>query len=201
MSDYYCEKSDIVAWVQAGGYHEDFQESDIPDQFLKTASAKIHTWLLEHRVNPKSTKIPDKLNLLWSASVCFVLELLCYTQIITWSTGDIALHRLNKAVYQYQRWQPMFFFATGSSRGFVGLLPHETYRMMAYAFCTAYSEKKFYDDYQRAVPIPKVVIDRTSRGFDWNIDVETIEMADENINTGDSSLNDYDDFEYPLFGD
>ena len=201
MSDYYCEKSDVIAWIQTAGHYEELDESDIPDQWLKVASAKIHTWLIEHKVNPTSTKITDKLNLLWAAAITFTLELLCYNEVINWSTGDIALHRLNKVTHQYQRWQPMFFFATGSSKGFVGLLPHETYRMMAYAFCEAYSQKKFFDKYERAVPIPKIVIDRTSRGYDWNIDVETIEQADENISASNSTLNDYDDFDYPLEGD
>lgn len=92
----------------------------------------------------------------------------------------------------------MFFFAQGSAKGFEALLPHDTYRMMAFAYCEAYADKSFFDKYNRVVAIPKMTVDETSRGYRWNTTPEEIKAADEDISFGGSSINDEDSFEYPL---
>lgn len=193
----YVTKADVLAWLN----YPDLTASDIPDQVLKTADARIHAYLLRRGFHVKKNKLGDKLNLLWSAALCMCLELLCYNGIVTWTTGDLAMHKLNRTTHTYQRWQPMFFFAQGSAKGFEALLPHETYRMMAFAFCEAYANKHFFDKYNRVVAIPKIVVDDTSRGYRWNLDTDIIEAEDQDITSSDSLINDKDSFDYPLESD
>lgn len=153
-----------------------FTSSEINNTFMKMTNALIDQWIIEHGIRPKN--INDRFNLLWTAAICIALELLCNTGKVTWSTGDVALQRLNKVTYGYQRWQPMFFFATGASKPFQGLLPHATYRMMAYALVKAYCDDDFFKENgsQRAIPV--LTVDQTSRGFGWNTDEGFISAED-----------------------
>lgn len=183
----YITKEDVVFWVQ--NQDPDFSSNDIPDVVLKLCDVRIHTWLIDNAVaNITAEGLSDPLSLLWAACLCMCLEMLCVRGQITWQTGDLALYKLNQVVHSFQRWQPMFFFATGGAKGFLGLLPHETFRMMAYAFCTAYSDKKFFDDHGSVVPIPRSIIDMTSRGYNWNEDLSLVDLADKGIFYRDDEL-------------
>lgn len=170
----YASKDDIVYFVKL--YNTGFDEDVVDDRLLKMVNAKIDGWIIEKGVSPRNRS--DQMNLLWSAVICFALELLCYAGHLDWKTGDIALQKLNKVTYGYQRWQPMFFFATGASDPFIGLLPHETYRMMAYAYVDAFCRDNFFLEYGSVYPIPRISKDNTSRGWSWNIDETMIEAAD-----------------------
>lgn len=170
----YATAADIVYFVRM--FNPDFDEDKVGDRLLKITNAKIDGWIVEHGVNPRVKT--DKLNLLWAASICFALEMLCYTGDLAWSTGDVALQKLNKVTYGFQRWQPMFFFATGASDPFKGLLPHETYRMMAYAYVESFCRDDFFLQYGTIYPIPRISRDNTTRGWNWNVDYETREAAD-----------------------
>ena len=170
----YASKDDLVYFVKL--FNNKFDEDKIQDRFLILIDAKIDQWIIEHGVNPRGR--PDRLNLLWSAVICMSLEWLCYSGDMAWSTGDVALQKLNKVTYGFQRWQPMFFFATGASDPFKGLLPHETYRMMAYAYVEAYCRDDFFKEYGTVYPIPRISRDNTTRGWNWNIDIENMETAD-----------------------
>lgn len=181
----YATKDDVVFFVQI--YDPDFDGSVIDDRFLKIANARVDAWLIEKGCRP-SNNPSDPLNLLWSAVITFSLEILCYMNLLQWSTGDVALQHLNKVTYQFQRWQPMFFFASGASDPFKGLLPHETYRMMAYAYVEAYCRDDFFRTYGTVYPIPRITRDDTSRGFAWNIDKTYVDLAD-----SESSSSDYDE--------
>lgn len=179
----YASKDDIVFFVRL--FNSKFDEDKVDDRFLKIVNAKIDAWIVEHGVNPRNN--PDRLNLLWSAVVCMSLEWLCYTGDLSWSTGDVALQKLNKVTYGFQRWQPMFFFATGASDPFKGLLPHETYRMMSYAYVEAYCRDDFFKEYGTVYPIPRVSRDITSRGWGHNTPYELVEAADV-ASLGDESI-------------
>lgn len=183
----YASKEDLVYFVKL--FNEDFDEDRIDDRLLKIVNAKIDAWIVEHGVDPRSKS--DKLNLLWSAVVCFSLEMLCYTGDLAWSTGDVALQKLNKVTYGFQRWQPMFFFATGASDPFKGLLPHETYRMMAYAYVEAFCRDNFFLKYGTTYPIPRVSRDNTTRGWAWNIEHENMEVADDESKGDDANFESY----------
>ena len=170
----YASKEDIVYFVRL--FNTEFDDDVVDDRLLKMVNAKIDGWIIEKSVNPRNKS--DQMNLLWSAVICFALEMLCYTGHLDWKTGDIALQRLNRVTYGYQRWQPMFFFATGASDPFKGLLPHETYRMMAYAYVDAFCRDDFFRAFGSVYPIPRISRDNTSRGWSWNIDETMIELAD-----------------------
>lgn len=170
----YASKEDIIFFVKL--FNSDFDDSKVDDRLLKISNAKIDAWIIEHGKRPQN--ITDRFNLLWSATICICLELLCYTGELSWSTGDVALQKLNRATYAYQRWQPMFFFATGASDPFKGLLPHETYRMMAYAYVESYCRDDFFVQYGTPYPIPRVSKDNTSRGWNWNLDTAYSKIDD-----------------------
>ena len=131
----YATKVEVRDFISL--YYPDFDQSKVSDTFLKICNARIDAWIIEHGLRPSNSPT-DRFNLLWAAVITIGLELLCNMGEVTWTTGDVALQRLNKVTYGYQRWQPMFFFASGSSDPFTGLLPHETYRMMAYAYVDMY---------------------------------------------------------------
>jgi len=196
MSDEkYATKEDISYFVKL--FNSEFDDSKITNRFLKVVNAKIDAWIIEHGVNPRSKS--DKLNLLYSAAICVALEILCGTGDMTWSTGDVALQKLNKVTYGYQRWQPMFFFATGASDSFKGLLPHETYRMMAYAYIDAFCRDDFFLTYGAIYPIPKISRDVTSRGWGHNTPYELVETADAESEGDESTLESYYDLDFEEF--
>jgi hypothetical protein len=170
----YAAKDDIVYFVKLS--NSEFDEDKIDDRLLKLANGKVDSWIIEHGVSPRN--ISDQLNLLWSATICIALELLCYAGDVLWSTGDVAIQKLNKVTYGFQRWQPMFFFATGASDPFKGLLPHETYRMMAYAYVEAFCRDDFFLTYGAIYPIPRISRDVTSRGWGHETPYELVEAAD-----------------------
>lgn len=162
----YATKSDVGYFLQL--YDSGFDTSKVTDTFLKIANARIDAWICEHGKRV-TNNMKDPLNLLWAAVICFSIEFFTYTKDLSFTSGDVALERLNRATYQYQRWQPMFFFATGASDPFKGLLPHESNRMMAYAFVDAYCRDDFFKEYGSPYPIPGITRDDTDRGWSWNL--------------------------------
>jgi len=180
----YAEKEDISYFVKLND--ETFDESRLTDRFMKMIDARIDQMIISNRLRPVNIK--DRFNLLWCAAICMGLEMLCYFGDVKWTTGDIALEHLNKVTYAYQRWQPMFFFAQGAAEPFYQLLPHDTYRMMAYAYVRAYCRDDFFKNYNSPTPIPRVTRDNSSRGWSWNIDESLIEIADVSSGSGLSDV-------------
>ena len=170
----YATKAEVIYFIQL--YDSEFDISKVANTFMKICNARIDAWIAEagKRV---TANMKDPLNLLWSAVICFAIEFFTYTGALSFTSGDIALEKLNKATYSYQRWQPMFFFASGSSDPFKGLLPHESNRMMAYAFVDAYCRDDFFRQYGTPYPIPKLSRDDTYRGWSWNLDNDYKELA------------------------
>lgn len=192
----YTTKESIAIVVQM--FDSSFTSAQISNVLMKMINALIDQWIIEHGLRPKN--INDRFNLLWTAAICMGLELLCNTRQVSWSTGDVALEKLNRVTYGYQRWQPMFFFATGSSRPFEGLLPHATYRMMAYSLVRAYCDDDFFKKYgsQRAIPV--LTVDQTSRGFGWNTDEGFVTAEDMDSRVWDDDTSDDDTAEILYFG-
>jgi len=190
----YATKQEVRDFISM--FYSDFNASKISDIFLKICNARIDAWIVEHGLRPSN--INDRFNLLWAAVISIALEILCNMGEVQWTTGDIAMQRLNKATYTFQRWQPMFFFATGSSDPFKGLLPHETYRMMAYSYVEAYCKDDFFKEYGTPYPIPKVVRDNTSRGYGWNLSKEYIDI-DDTLSEYFLDKSDLDDLDYILY--
>ncbi len=143
---------------------------------------KGHAWVDRTLVNLRIYDIPttgDALGMLREAASAFILSLLCKARIITQTTGELLTDQFGQVKYQFQRTQPMFFFAQGSSEPFQKLLPYETFRMMGFDFCKAYKQYYIFNA-KRGLTHAKgyVVMDKTSRGEYWNESVAYIEEAD-----------------------
>lgn len=173
----YIEKSDILTWVniQLRGR---LSVDDIPEIIISFAETKVDSEIM-NRHQPNIPTESDSSNFLKFAAFCFALQILCQTRMITQSHGDVLQDRFGEVHHSYQRANPMFFFAQGTSKGFMALLPYETFRMYAYQFVEAYLRLKFYENKGRTVTAPILTFDKTSRGYGWNILEEDIESADE----------------------
>lgn len=172
----FIEKSDIVAWVQL--QLEDFVADDLPQIIVDMATSKVLGELVKRRVKILPTE-DDSNHFLKFATMSFALELLCKSRKITQSSGDILKDRFGDVRHDYQRSNPLFFFAQGTSESFMALLPYETFRMYGYAYCDSYVKRAYYDRTGYTLPQGSIGFDKTSRGSGWEIDEETIELADD----------------------
>ena len=172
----FITKSDIVAWVQI--QLEDFEEGDLPQIIVDMATSKVLAELVKRRVKTLPTK-DDENHFLKFGTMCFTLELLCKSRKITQSSGDVLRDRFGDVIHDYQRSNPLFFFAQGTSESFMALLPYETFRMYGYAYCDSYMKRAFYERTGHTLPIGAIVFDKTSRGFGWEVDDETVDEADD----------------------
>lgn len=182
----FISKSDIVAWVQL--QLEGFKADDLPGIIIDMATSKVLGELVKRRVKILPTE-DDENHFLKFATMSFALELLCKSRKITQSSGDILKDRFGDVRHDYQRSNPLFFFAQGTSESFMALLPYETFRMYGYAYCDSYVKRAYYDRTGFTLPQGKIVFDKTSRGFGWEIDDDIVEQADDesfdNINSDD----------------
>lgn len=185
VAEKYATKADVIFFISL--YDSNFDTDLVTNTFMKICNARIDAWIAENGLRV-TNNMKDPLNLLWSAVICFGIEFFTNTGKIVFSCGDLALQKLNKVTYQYQRWQPMFFFATGASDPFKGLLPHESNRMMAYAFVDAYCRDDFYREFGTPYPIPRMTRDDTDRGWGWNLkdEYKRIANAESAIDPGET---------------
>ena len=172
----FIEKSDIVVWVQI--QLEQFVADDLPDLFLDMATTKVIGELVKRKVKTLPTKDDDN-HFLKFATMCFCLDLLCKSRKITQTSGDMMRDRFGDIIHDYQRANPLFFFAQGTSESFMALLPYETFRMYGYAYCDAYVKRAFYERTGYTAGEIKISFDKTSRGYGWEIDTDLIEVADD----------------------
>lgn len=172
----FITKSDIVAWVQI--QLEDFDKSDLPDIIVDMAHAKVLAELVKRRVKTLP-KEDDENHFLKFGTMSFALELLCKSRKITQSSGDVLRDRFGDVIHDYQRSNPLFFFAQGTSESFMALLPYETFRMYGYAYCDAYVKRAFVERTGYATPQAIITFDKTSRGYGWEIDNDIVDEADD----------------------
>lgn len=128
-----------------------------------------------------SVKVPtenDSNSFLKMAASCIILALCAKARILTQTSGEIADEKFRDVAYRFQRTSPMFFFASGTSKGFQELLSDETLRMMFYSFLRAYLDRVFYETHKRITAKPKVARDATSRGAYWNEGYDVSDLAD-----------------------
>jgi len=172
----FIEKSDIVAWVQI--QLEDFEEANLPDIFLDLATSKVLGELVKRRV--KTLPIEnDENSFLRFATMCFCLDLLCKSRMITQTSGDMMRDRFGDVIHDYQRANPLFFFAQGTSESFMALLPYETFRMYGYAYVDAYVKRAFVERTGYSAAEIVITFDKTSRGYGWEIDPDIVDEADD----------------------
>ena len=172
----FIEKSDIVAWVQI--QLEDFEEADLPQIIVDMATSKVLAELVKRRVKTLPKK-DDENHFLKFGTMCFALELLCKSRKITQSSGDVLRDRFGDVIHDYQRSNPLFFFAQGTSESFMALLPYETFRMYGYAYCDSYMKRAFYERTGGTLAEGYLIFDKTSRGFGWDIDSDIVDVADD----------------------
>ena len=172
----FITKSDIVAWVQI--QLEDFEEADLPQIIVDMATSKVLAELVKRRVKTLPT-IDDTNHFLKFGTMCFALELLCKSRKITQSSGDVLRDRFGDVIHDYQRSNPLFFFAQGTSESFMALLPYETFRMYGYAYCDSYMKRAFFERTGSTLAKGYIVFDKTSRGFGFEIDDDIVDQADD----------------------
>lgn len=172
----FIEKSDIVAWVQI--QLEDFKKENLPDIFLEMAHTKVYGELVKRRVKTLPTE-DDQYHFLKFATMCFCLDMMCKSRIITQTSGDMMRDRFGDIIHDYQRANPLFFFAQGTSESFMALLPYETFRMYGYAFCDAWVKRAFYERTGFTMPEITITWDKTSRGYTWEQDDDIVDVADD----------------------
>jgi len=173
MSEKYITKAEILQWVQ----EIDPLQTTIPNRIMNGG----HTWVDRTLVNMRIRTIPkksDAIGLLREAAACFILSLCCKNRIITQTTGELMTDEFGERKVQFQRTQPMFFFAQGTAESFHRLLSHETFRMMGYEYCRAYKEYYIFFKRGKSYPTGVVVRDKTSRGRFWNEYVSETQTAD-----------------------
>lgn len=170
----YLSKADIVNFVSM---QFTIEEDDIPDIVMDRVHAKVDAELVKLKVDPIPTEV-DEYGFLRFAALAWALELLARNGMISQTNGDVLRETFGKVTREFQRKTPLFFFATGTSKPFQELLPHESFRMMLYSYLRAYKQWKFVDETGRTKAIPKVVYDKTSRGRGWNWDLEDISNED-----------------------
>jgi hypothetical protein len=171
----YIDKGEIVSWIQI--QNEDLTEEDIPDDFMNKGHTKTDAELVLKKCLTIPTK-NDDLDFLKMATQCFILALLAKAGLITQTSGELLTNKFGDVMYQFQRTNPMFFFATGASEPFMDLLPYETLRMYGLSFIKAYVKYKFYETYGKVAPTPKLSRDPSSRGAYWNDPIESADVAD-----------------------
>lgn len=174
MSEKYITEAEILEWVQE--IRPDV--ASIPDRIMIKGNTWVDRQLVMMKVNDIPTK-SDSLGFLREAASCFILSLCCKARIITQTTGELLTDRFGDRIAQFQRQQPMFFFAQGTAESFQRILPYETFRMMGIEYCRAYKQQYIFYS-KRGIKQPKgvVVTDKTSRGKGWNTSVYDIEEAD-----------------------
>lgn len=172
----FIEKADIVAWVQL--QLEDFDNADLPEIIVEMATAKVLAELSKRRVHDLPTE-DDDFHFLKFATMSFSLELLCKSRKITQTSGDILRDGFGDITVDFQRANPLFFFAQGTSESFMALLPYETFRMYGYAFIDAWVKRDYYERTGNYIAVGTITFDKTSRGYGWNLDKDVMADADD----------------------
>lgn len=175
----YTTKAEVLQWVNL--QKPTALEASIPDIIMDEAHAKVDAELVNKKCFDIADGLPSEVddnNFLKFAAFAWSLALLCKAGTIGQTSGEILTNRFGEVMYQFQRTNPMFFFATGASEPFMDLLPYETLRMYGMSFIKAYCQFRFYTKYQRRTPQLKFACDQSSRGYGWNRAPSTYDVAD-----------------------
>jgi len=175
----YVTKEIVLQWIllQKSGA----TINDIPDAIMDEAHKKVDAEIVNKRCFDKDDGLPttvDANEFLKFAGFSFALALLCKSGLIGQTSGEILTNKFGDVMYQFQRTNPLFFFATGSSDPFMDLLPYETLRMYAMSFIRAYCKFRFWEKNGSMLAKPKLFRDKTSRGAFWNESYAVSDIAD-----------------------
>jgi len=126
----------------------DVEPAHVPAVLVKLITARI-CGLIEERLTVAFSSLSDLDDpkfYIWSAGMCLYLEYLAMRGQMHYNMGDVHVQHVGDVRTEYQRWSPMFFFAKGNAPGFYALLPHDSYRMMAYELVRHWHESRFKTD-------------------------------------------------------
>ena len=152
--------SDLFPWALAANPHITLDKID--SSTVDYANAQVETALFLLSLYDTIGSDHAKYSILQNAAKCYGMEKLNYDGKIRWSTGDVATTVEGPIKIEYQRWQPMFFFAQGDPGRFNSLLPHETWRMTGYRFVDAFV--RYYWDAEGATETIQIKYDNYARG-------------------------------------
>ena len=178
MSEKYITKVEILEWINV--QLEDDEIDDIPNRIMMKGHKKVDAELFRLGAKTIPAKV-DANGFLKEAASCFILAMACNARIITQTSGEVLSERFLDVEYRFQRVNPLFFFATGSSKPFMDLLPAETLRMLGFSFLRAYMKWAFVQATGRSKAQSIAVRDTSSRGRYWNEPVTDIAAADAEI--------------------
>jgi hypothetical protein len=176
MADKYLTKTEILGWLTV--QLEGATVADIPQIILDEAHAKVDSEIINKKCTGGIPSTVDDYLFLKFATLGFALSLLCQAGLITQTSGEVLTNKFGDVTYQFQRTNPLFFFAQGASKPFMDLLPYETLRMYAFGFIKAYCKIKFLASKGYSVPKPRIYVDKSSRGHFWNIPWTDYDIAD-----------------------
>lgn len=154
----FATKADI--WAFAVITNPSLTLDDVSDALVAQANAYVRGQVYQRKIY---TSITDTEQFLFHATVAAGCEELCRTGKITWTTGDLASVDEGMFKVQYQKWQPMFFFAKGAVGAFYKLLPHETWRMLAGSFIDSFAD--YYTNTKTTRYLGTMFHDRYKRGY------------------------------------
>jgi len=171
----YVNKATLMEWVNV--QRPFLTEADIPNIIMDKAHRKVDTVLMRmgNVIIPTRNDIHDFLKM---GCASFALAMLCKAKIIAQTSGELLREEFRDIQIDYQRTNPLFFFATGTSKSFMDLLPYETLRMYGYAYLRAYIKWRFYQKTGKKYPLGKVAFDKSSRGAYWNESSDYSDAAD-----------------------
>lgn len=179
VADKYVDKDTVLEWIliQKSGA----TITDIPDAIMDEAHAKVDAEIVNKRCFDLDDGLPtesDANDFLKFATFSWALALLCKAGSIGQTSGEILTNQFGDVKYQFQRTNPLFFFATGSSDPFMDLLPYETLRMYGMSFIRGFCKFRFWEKTGGMLAKPVAFRDKTSRGAFWNEPYEISDIAD-----------------------
>lgn len=121
-------------------YIPNFSDDDVVETHLLIATMKVNGLLSNYGLDPDD--ITDGGTILYQflvvAEICFYMEEAQMFGSISSSFSSLTQETIGEYTRKYDNASPMFFFATGGSERFMGLLQHETWRMQGYEFVKRY---------------------------------------------------------------
>ncbi len=114
----------------------EYTEADISDDLHTLAESDVNGRLA--RENILSFPATDIAGLLKSAEICFYMELAGMVRETENAFGVVGMEKIGNYTKKYENGMPMFFFASGTSKPFLELLPHETWRMRGFKYLHNY---------------------------------------------------------------
>lgn len=171
----YVDKATILEWVNV--QRSFLREDGIPNIIMDQGHFKVDSAIMKMGQMKTPTR-NDSHNFLKMSCSCFILALMCKAKIIAQTSGELLREEFRDIQINYQNTNPLFFFATGTSKSFMDLLPYETLRMYGYAYLRAYVKWSFYKRTGKRFPVAKLAFDKTSRGAFWNAPNSESDVAD-----------------------